>query len=184
MTKKVAIALTSLSLAVFIAGCETTETNTNTTRTTSTTTTANNNTAVVVNNNSATTTTETTTTKRDMTRADFDKEKDRYADEAKKAGRKVGTGANDLWLWTKTRAALATTDDLRDSTINVDVDNEVVMLTGTVGTAAQKTKAEAAAKGIEGVKKVTNNLKVAPNDSMTNMNGNANMPKNANTPRK
>lgn len=177
MTKKVAIALTGLSLAVFAAGCETTETNTNTTRTTTTTTTreANNNTAVVVNNNS--TTSETTTTKKEMTRADFDKEKDRYADEAKKAGRKVGTGANDLWLWTKTRAALATTDDLRDSTVDVDVDAEVVTLTGTVATADQKTKAEAAAKGIEGVKRVVNNLKVAPKDSMTNMNGNANMPK-------
>ena len=174
MNKKVALTLAGLGLALAAAGCETTTT----TNSNTAVRTANSNTAVVVNNNAVdttTTNTTTTTTKKEMTRADFDKEKERYAEEAKKGGRKVGTGANDLWLWTKTRAALATTDDLRDSTINVDVDNEVVTLIGTVGTADQKAKAEMSAKGIEGVKKVVNNLKVAPADSMTNMNGNANM---------
>ena len=53
-----------------------------------------------------------------------------------------------------------TADDLRDSTINVDVVNDVVTLKGTVETAAQKTKAEQVTKGIEGVKSVKNELTV------------------------
>ena len=60
----------------------------------------------------------------------------------------------------KTRFDLAAADDLRDSTINVDVDNGVVTLTGTVASAAQKTRAEAVAKAVEGVKSVKNQLKV------------------------
>jgi hyperosmotically inducible protein len=103
-----------------------------------------------------------------MTRADYDRDKDRYAAEAKGMGRTIGTGANDGWLWTKTRAALATTNDLRDSTINVDVSNAVVTLSGTVGTKEQLQAAMKVAQGIEGVGKVQNNLKVSAGDSMTN----------------
>ena len=58
---------------------------------------------------------------------------------------------------------LATTDDLRDSTITVDVDNAVVLLSGTVATQAQKTKAAQVAKGVEGVKRVDNELVVSAN---------------------
>jgi osmotically-inducible protein OsmY len=67
---------------------------------------------------------------------------------------------NDGWLWVKTRFDLAAADDLRDSTINVDVDKGVVTLTGTVASAAQKTRAEAVAKSVEGVTGVRNQLKV------------------------
>jgi osmotically-inducible protein OsmY len=56
-----------------------------------------------------------------ITREEYEKNKESYRDEAKQLGRKIGAGANDGWLWTKTRAALAAEDDLRDSTINVDV---------------------------------------------------------------
>lgn len=134
------------------------------------------NTAVVVNTSTANTggtgvstmDNSGTTTVGGMTRADYDRDKDKYAAEAKSAGRKIGTGANDGWLWTKTKSALATTNDLRDSTINVDVDNAVVTLTGSVATKEQSEKAVAAAKAIEGVKSVTNNLKVNANDSLTN----------------
>jgi len=79
-----------------------------------------------------------------------------------------------MWLWVKTRASLLSTNDLRDSTINVDVVNDVVTLKGTVASAAQKTKAEEVAKAIDGVKSVKNELKVAPNDSVTNMSSNTN----------
>ncbi|MEP6945815.1 MAG: BON domain-containing protein [Acidobacteriota bacterium] len=102
----------------------------------------------------------------DKSRADYEKEKGVST---------IGTGVNDSWLWFKTRAALLTTSDLRESTINVDVVNDVITLKGTVANAAQKAKAEQVANGIEGKKKVVNELKVAPNDSMTNMSGNANM---------
>jgi hyperosmotically inducible protein len=95
-----------------------------------------------------------------MTRADYDRDKDRYTREAKDTGRTIGSGLNDGWLWVKTKFDLAAADDLRDSTINVDVDNDVVTLSGTVGNAAQKTQAETIAKSIEGVKSVKNMLKV------------------------
>jgi osmotically-inducible protein OsmY len=104
-----------------------------------------------------------------MTREEYDKNRAEY--EADKGGSTIGGGINDSWLWFKTRAALLTTSDLRQSTINVDVENDVVTLRGTVETPAQKVKAEQVAKGIEGVKKVNNQLKVAPEDSVTNMNG-------------
>lgn len=101
-------------------------------------------------------------TPRAGTREDYERNRERYQREAKEAGRTVGSGANDLWLWVKTRFDLAAADDLRDSTINVDVDNDVVTLTGTVATPAQRARAEAVAKSVEGVKSVRNQLKVSP----------------------
>ncbi len=97
----------------------------------------------------------------EMTRADYEKNKESYTQEAKRLGRKIGAGANDGWLWTKTRASLAAEDDLRDSTINVDVDNDVVTLSGTIANAAQKAKAEKVARAIEGVKSVKNQLTIS-----------------------
>jgi hypothetical protein len=112
------------------------------------------------------------TSRRAPTRDEYERDKDRYQREAKESGRTVGTGLNDGWLWVKTRFDLAAADDLRDSTINVDVDQAVVTLTGTVASAAQKTRAEQVAKAVEDVKSVRNQLKVAP--SGANANGNAN----------
>jgi hyperosmotically inducible periplasmic protein len=169
------ITLMASSALALLVGCAppvTTNVNTNT---------ANTNTAVVVNENSNTAgiTTNVNTNAdtergsgREVTREDFEKNKDYYSKEAKEAGRTIGAGANDLWLWTKTRAALATADDLRDSTINVDVDNSVVTLTGTVASAAQKAAAEKTAKTVEDVKSVKNMLKVSANGdtSATNTN--------------
>jgi osmotically-inducible protein OsmY len=109
----------------------------------------------------ANTNTATPTPRRGLTRADYESDKDRYTREAKEAGRTIGNGLNDGWLWVKTKFDLAAADDLRDSTINVDVDNDVVTLSGTVATAAQKTQADTIAKSVEGVKSVKNMLKVA-----------------------
>ncbi|HXG86368.1 MAG TPA: BON domain-containing protein [Pyrinomonadaceae bacterium] len=138
--------------------------------------TANSNTAVVVNTNTANTNgtgvstmgNRNTMSNAELTRADYDRDKDRYASEAKSAGRTIGSGAEDGWLWTKTRAAMLATDDLRESTINVDVSNNVVTLTGTVASKAQSDRATAVAKGIDGVTNVRNMLKVSAGDSMTN----------------
>ena len=98
-----------------------------------------------------------------ISREEYERDKDSFAEEARRLGSSIGTGANDGWLWTKARAVLATTDDLRDSTITVDVDNAVLLLSGTVATQAQKTKAGQVAKGIEGVKRVDNELVVSAN---------------------
>ena len=114
-----------------------------------------------------------TNSNRAPTREETEREKARYQREAKESGRTVGSGASDTWLWVKTRFDLAAADDLRDSTINVDVDNNVVTLSGTVANAAQKTKAEQVAKSVEGVKSVKNMLKVSASGN-TNANTNAN----------
>jgi hyperosmotically inducible periplasmic protein len=116
--------------------------------------------------------------RRAPTREEYDRDRDRYSREARESGRTVGTGANDGWLWVKTRFELAGADDLRDSTINVDVDNGVVTLSGTVASAAQKTRAETVAKGVEDVRSVRNNLRVQSDNA--NANGNANGNGNAN----
>jgi hyperosmotically inducible periplasmic protein len=113
--------------------------------------------------------------RRAPTREEYDRDKARYEREARESGRKVGTGANDGWLWVKTRFDLATADDLRDSTIDVDVDNGIVTLSGTVPSNAQKARAEQIVTVVEGVKSVKNQLKVGTG------NANANAPRaNAN----
>ena len=104
-------------------------------------------------------------TRRAPTREDYERDKERYNQEAKESGRTIGTGVNDGWLWVKTRFELAGAEDLRDSTINVDVANAVVTLSGTVASAAQKTKAEQTAKAVEGVTSVRNQLRVASDAS-------------------
>lgn len=105
-----------------------------------------------------------------VSREEYDRNRADY--ERDRGSSTIGTGINDSWLWFKTRAALLTTSDLRESTINVDVVNEVITLKGTVATEAQKTKAVQVANGIEGKKSVVNQLKVAPTDSITNTNAN------------
>ena len=159
------------ALLVLIAGCD----NANNNRTVNANANANGNANVaptstpVVNAN--------TNTRRAPTREEAEREKERYSREAKESGRTVGTGANDLWLWVKTRFDLAAADDLRDSTINVDVDKDVVTLSGTVANAAQKARAETVAKAVEGVKSVRNQLKVASGNANANANA---RPANAN----
>lgn len=111
-------------------------------------------------------------TNSNISRAEYDKNKGEY--EKDRGSSTIGQGLNDSWIWFKTRAALATAEDLRDSTINVDVVNDVITLKGTVGTAAQKASADKVAKSIEGQKGVKNELQIKPKDSMANqmVNGN------------
>ncbi len=123
--------------------------------------TTNANTAVVVN---ATVSPTPRVANSNVSREDYDKNRSEY--EREKGSSTIGQGANDSWIWFKTRAALATADDLRDSTINVDVVNDMITLKGTVATAAQKTQAETVAKSIEGQKGVKNELQVRAGDSM------------------
>lgn len=143
-----------LALLVLVAGCDNTA-NTN-----------NRNANAIANANAnanatvATTPVVNTNTNRAPTREEYERDKERYNREAKGQGRTIGTGVNDGWLWVKTRFDLAAADDLRDSTINVDVDKAVVTLTGTVASAAQKSRAETVAKAVEGVTGVKNMLKV------------------------
>ena len=140
--------------------------------------TANRNANVNANTTVATSTPVPTSTPNDNrrapTREEYERNKERYQREAKESGRTVGTGLNDGWLWVKAKFDLAAADDLRDSTINVDVSNAVVTLTGTVANQDQVKKADQVAKAIEGVKGVQNKLKVAASTANSNANANAN----------
>jgi osmotically-inducible protein OsmY len=100
----------------------------------------------------------------ELTGTEYDKDKNKYSNEVKDTAIVIGTSANDTWLRTKTRVALATTTDLRDATINVDVKNTVVTLKGTVSSKKQKEIALRVTKGIDGVTGVKNMLKVMPSN--------------------
>jgi len=152
--------------AMALVGCSTTaNTNTNTNVRTNANVMANSNVAVVVDNNSNMAM-NSNMMNSNVSRADYDRDRAKY--EANKGVSTIGQGANDSWIWFKAKAALAASNDLRDSTINVDVANDVITLKGTVATAAQKAQAETVAKGIDGQKGVKNNLTVSAADSMTN----------------
>jgi hyperosmotically inducible protein len=163
MSKKLMGLVLGVSFTGLLLGCEGTSNYNSTANANLANANANANTNANTNANAnANANTRRRTVNANITREEYEKDKGSFAEEAKELGRTIGTGAEDGWLWTKTRAVLATADDLRDSTINVDVDNGVVTLSGSVANAAQKTKAGQVAKGVEGVKNVKNNLTVAP----------------------
>lgn len=163
------------AMALIISGCNPEANNNMNANANMATANANSNAAVARNTNENRNA--NANTNRAPTREEYERDKERYQREAKQSGRTVGTGLNDGWIWVKARWELAAADDLRDSTINVDVEKGVVTLTGTVANAAQKAKAEQAVKSLDGVTAVKNMLKVSPSG---NMNANANANKNAN----
>lgn len=61
---------------------------------------------------------------------------------------------SDSWITTKVKSELATTKDVSSMKISVDTVDGVVFLTGVVDSAANAAKAAAAAKTVQGVKKV------------------------------
>ncbi|HEY1403191.1 MAG TPA: BON domain-containing protein [Pyrinomonadaceae bacterium] len=156
---------TLIALAALAAGCSSTG-NTNTA--------ANGNKAVVVNNNANTANANRRTYNANISEADYEREKARYTGEAKEVGDTIGSGLKDGWLWTKTKGSLAGVDDLRDSTINVDVENGAITLRGTVATPAQKAAAMKAANGIEGKTSVKDMLKVSADGAGATNANNAN----------
>jgi len=87
---------------------------------------------------------------------------DRAADKTVSATKKTGRAVDDGWIKSKIYAQYMADWNtvLDDSDIDVDVDNNVVTLNGTVKSAEAKAKAVATAKATEGVKSVRDNLKV------------------------
>lgn len=70
--------------------------------------------------------------------------------------------SNDVWLTTKAKIALLTTDGVSATGVNVDTVNGAVTLHGKVKTQAEKEKATLAVRGIDGVKSVNNLLQIVP----------------------
>ena len=163
---------TLIMLAALAAGCSS-ATNTNTAS-------GNGNTTATINNNinnanAANANANTANANRrdynvNISQADYDRDKARYGREAKEAGDTIGSGLKDGYLWVKAKGALAGVDDLRDSTINVDVNDEVITLRGTVASAAQKAAAVKAANSIDGKKSVKDELKIAADGGAANAN--------------
>ncbi len=88
---------------------------------------------------------------------------ERTADKTVSATKKTGRAIDDGWIKSKIYAQYMADWNtvLDDSDIDIDVDNNVVTLNGTVKSAEAKAKAVATAKATDGVKSVRDNLKVA-----------------------
>jgi len=72
----------------------------------------------------------------------------------------AGEAITDTWITAKVSAKFVDETLLNGSHINVDTDNHVVTLRGTVASAAAKSRAAAIASGTEGVTRVVNHLLV------------------------
>jgi len=92
---------------------------------------------------------------------------ERAADKTAAAGRSAGRTIDDGWIKSKIYAQyLADWNTvLNDSDIDVDVNNNMVTLNGTVKSAEAKAKAVSIAKATDGVKGVKDNLRVAAGTS-------------------
>jgi len=86
----------------------------------------------------------------------------------------IGDTLEDAWIHAKIVTKLIGDSQTPERKINVDVVNNEVTLRGTVDTPEAKSEAERVAKGTDGVKKVTNQLKVSPAAKSTNTNKAAN----------
>ena len=80
---------------------------------------------------------------------------------AKENKETIGDTLDDAWIHAKIVAKLIGDSKTPERNINVDVVNNEVTLRGTVDTADAKAEAERVARETDGVKKVTNQLKVA-----------------------
>lgn len=98
---------------------------------------------------------------REVSRAEYTEDMARTdRDRAKEAGDTVGSSLDDSWIHTKIATKLVADTRTPQNKINVDVNNNMVTLRGTVETAEQKAAAEQVARATEGVKGVKNMLKV------------------------
>jgi hyperosmotically inducible protein len=85
--------------------------------------------------------------------------------EAKQAPAKTGNAFTDSWITMKVHSQFIPEDALEGSDIDVDTNNGVVTLKGTVLTAAGRDRAVAIAKATDGVKSVTSQLRIGPADT-------------------
>src|SRR5207302_3816713 len=96
-------------------------------------------------------------------RGQYGEEQAREEREKAKANKEtVGQSLDDAWIHTKIVAKLIGDTQTPERKINVDVVAGAVTLRGEIDTAEAKAEAERVAKETDGVKKVTNQLKVVP----------------------
>ena len=83
-------------------------------------------------------------------------------DAAKNTAGTTGKAMSDGWIKSKIAAQYVAEDSLDKSDIDIDISKGAVTLNGAVRTMAAKNRATAIAKATDGVKSVTNNLKIDP----------------------
>jgi hypothetical protein len=170
--KRFSLLIASLALAALMFGCggDTTDNKTNT-NTSNVTVNRNNNANANANANA-----NRGVFNSNISQEEYDKDKETFGQKAKDLGDKVGSSLADGWLWAKTRGALIAASDLTSTGIHVDVNNGVITLHGTVPTADQVKKADAAAKSVGGSKGVQNQLKVEAGGNANSNAGSKNAP--------
>jgi osmotically-inducible protein OsmY len=87
---------------------------------------------------------------------------EKVVDKTKEGLSKTGEVITDAWITTRVKSKFVGEDLLKDSDINVDTDNHIVTLRGTVMSAAGRARAVAQAKEVEGVHQVLDRLTIAP----------------------
>jgi osmotically-inducible protein OsmY len=101
--------------------------------------------------------------------AKMDRAVDKTASGAKTVGSKtkdgakeVGEAITDAWITTKIKTDFVNEDALKGSDINVDTNDHVVTLKGTVASEAGRARAVQVAKTTKGVSRVVDTLSIAP----------------------
>ena len=87
---------------------------------------------------------------------------EKVAEKTKEGLSKTGEVITDGWITTRVHSKFVGEDLLKDSDINVDTNDHVVTLKGTVMSAAGRARAVAQAKEVEGVHKVVDLLTIGP----------------------
>jgi hyperosmotically inducible periplasmic protein len=83
-------------------------------------------------------------------------------DKTKEGLSKTGEVITDGWITSRVHSKFVGEDLLKDSDINVDTNDHVVTLRGTVMSPAAKARAVAEAKEVEGVHRVVDHLTIGP----------------------
>jgi hyperosmotically inducible protein len=86
----------------------------------------------------------------------------KVANKTKDAVAETGEAITDAWITTKLKADFVNEDTLKGSNINVDTDNHIVTLKGTVASPAGRARAVEIAKTTKGVTRVIDSLTIAP----------------------
>jgi osmotically-inducible protein OsmY len=91
----------------------------------------------------------------------IDPDEDKTLEERTRSGlNKAGQKITDAWITTKVKWFFMGEDALEGSNINADTTNGVVTLKGTVKTDAGRKRAMALAQGVDGVKKVVDQMTI------------------------
>jgi osmotically-inducible protein OsmY len=105
----------------------------------------------------------------DKTKGAIDKAAEKTGSAVGTAGEKTKDGVQkatsevtDAYILSRVKSKFVGVDVLKGSDINVDADNQVVTLKGTVTSEAGRARAVALAKEAEGVKSVVDRLTIAP----------------------